>query len=258
MYTYNEQIEIIDKIHVKEGMGININCPFCGGRKTLGIAIRDGRKMWHCFKLSCGAKGATTIGMSTKALRRRIHSVEGANRLKRLIDIPAHLSAPVFHPAVLHYLEDNNSLEAYQNGLIRVEYAPAERRVLFFSEDERGAVGRSLDGATPKWKQYGEIEGIIRVGDGDVAVVVEDVPSACSVSRFTKCSGCALLGTVLSSQQKAQLCAFTEVIIALDKDASRKAIDLKSKLEGRVKTRVVFLEDDLKWLTGDQIQALLR
>ena len=50
---------------------------------------------------------------------------------------------------------------------------------------------------------------------------------------------------------------FTKVVVALDKDASKKAIKLKSKLEGRVNTKVVFLEDDLKWLNMDQIQTVL-
>ena len=58
MYGYREQLEIVDKIPVKEGQGYNMNCPFCGGRKTFGIALRSGRKLWHCFKVSCGVRGS--------------------------------------------------------------------------------------------------------------------------------------------------------------------------------------------------------
>jgi len=258
MYTYSEQIEIIDKIAVREGCGINVNCPFCGGRKTLGVAIRQGKKLWHCFKVSCGIRGTRSVGMSTASLRKRLHGVEASRRTKRLADVPSLISEPSYHPAVLKYLEDNNCLEAYLEGLIRVQYAPAEHRVLFFSNDEEGAVGRTLDGAIPKWKQYGNIEGVVKVGAGDVGVIVEDVPSACSISRLKGFTGCALLGTVLSTVQKAQLSQLKEVVVALDKDASRKAIELSRRLEGRVKCRVVLLEEDAKYMTKNSLNSLLR
>jgi hypothetical protein len=257
MYTYTEQIEIIDKISVREGCGINVNCPFCGGRKTLGVAVRQGKKLWHCFKVSCGIRGTRSVGMSTGALRKRLHGVEASKRTKRLAEVPALVSDPSFHPAVLKYLEDNNCIEAYHGGLIRVEYAPAEHRVLFFSNDEKGAVGRTMDGAIPKWKQYGNIEGVVKVGTGDVGVIVEDVPSACSISRLQGFIGCALLGTVLSNVQKAQLNHFKEVVVALDKDASRKAIELSRRLEGRVKCRVILLEEDAKHMTVGSLRSLL-
>ena len=256
MYTYAEQRDMVDQIHIKEGENINIDCPFCGGRKTFGITIKDGKKLWHCFKISCGVRGVQTVGMSSGAIRRRLNGIETNTR--KLIDIPSMVSSPSFHPAAMKYLEENNCLHAYNNNLIRIEYAPAEHRVLFYSNDNKGAVGRSIIGDKPKWKQYGNIEGVIKVGSGNTAVVVEDIPSACAVSMFPDCSGCALLGTMLSTLQKVQLSAFDEVILALDKDASRKAIELQSKLEWRVKTRVVFLEEDLKWLTGEQIEKALQ
>lgn len=256
MYSYRDQIEMLDNIIVKEGHGININCPFCGGRKTLGIAVKDGRKLWHCFKVSCGVKGSKIVGMSTTTLRRKLNGISTA-QTKTLLEIPTLLSSPDNHPAVIKYLEDNNSLAAYRKGLVRVEYAPADKRVLFFSQSGSGAVGRSLVGDLPKWKQYGSIEGLLTVGSGDKAIVVEDANSACVAGMFYNCSGCALLGTVLNPQQKAQLVSFNEVVICLDKDASSKAIQLLRRLEGRVRSRVVFLEDDLKCLTVPETQRLL-
>jgi len=257
MYTYNDQIEMLENIIVKEGHGININCPFCGGRKTLGIAIRDGRKLWHCFKVSCGVRGSKTVGMSTNTLRRKLNGVS-TTQTKALLDIPTLLSSPENHPAVIKYLEDNNSIEAYREGLVRVEYAPADKRVLFFSQSGSGAVGRSLVGDLPKWKQYGWIDGLLKVGSGSTAIVVEDVNSACVVGMLPDCSGCALLGTVLSTQQKTELCHFTNVVIALDKDASKKAIKLKERLDGRVNVKVIFLEDDIKCIGISRSKKILR
>jgi hypothetical protein len=45
--------------------------------------------------------------------------------------------------------------------------------------------------------------------------------------------------------------------VALDQDASRKSVDLASQLESRVKTRVRYLSEDLKYLNEDQIKAAL-
>ena len=50
MYGYKEQLEIVDKIPVKEGQGYNMNCPFCGGRKTFGIALRNGKSSGTVLK----------------------------------------------------------------------------------------------------------------------------------------------------------------------------------------------------------------
>jgi len=254
MYSYREQLDIIEKISVREGTGINVNCPFCGGRKTLGIANKSGAKLWHCFKASCGAKGSIGVGMSTGAMLRRINGIEDGARAKKLIDIPEHLAAIENYPAVIQYLEDNNAIEAYRSGLIRVVYAPVDKRVLFFTKNGKGAVGRSLGKEIPKWKQYGLIDRMFKVGNGSKAIVVEDAVSACSIARFTNCSGCALLGTTLTSIVKAQLCTYQEVVIALDKDASRQAVKLSKRLEGRVKTSVILLEEDFKYLSCEDIK----
>jgi hypothetical protein len=194
--------------------------------------------------------------MSATTIRRKLNGVSTA-QTKTLLEIPTLLSSPDNHPAVIKYLEDNNSLEAYQKGLIRVEYAPADKRVLFFSQSGSGAVGRSLVGDLPKWKQYGSIEGLLTVGTGNTAIVVEDINSACVAGMFRDCSGCALLGTVLSLQQKKELCTFDRVVIALDKDASRKSIRLKERLEGRVDVKIVFLEEDIKNTPPKNVEKLL-
>lgn len=257
MYSYREQLETLEPIKLREGQTKRINCPFCGGYKTLGISNRDGKRVWHCFKASCGIRGSQNVGMTLEGIKRRL---QGAHTPAKTTanEIPPNLSDPRHHPDAIRYLESVNSLEAFEKGLVEIKYSPALKRVIFMMPHGEGGVGRSLIGEKPKWKNFGNTSGILRIGTGSTAVVVEDAASAASVARFSICSGCALLGTNVSSQQRAELLHFTNVIIALDKDASRKAISLKSKLEGRVNTRVVFLEDDLKWLTGNQIEAVLR
>jgi hypothetical protein len=62
---------------------------------------------------------------------------------------------------------------------------------------------------------------------------------------------------VLSKQQKTELCTFDRVVIALDKDASRKSIRLKERLEGRVDVKIVFLEEDIKNTPPKNVEELL-
>jgi hypothetical protein len=258
MYTYKEQLEIISKIPIKEGEGFNMNCPFCGGYKTFGMAVKDGKKLYHCFKVSCGVKGAQDIGMSSNTIMRRLENKKSDKKTKKLLEVPSMLGAPKNYPAVMKYLTENNCIEAYEQDLIDIKYSPGENRVLFFSNDGCGAVGRTLVKSVPKWKQYGLIDGVIKVGSGKTAILVEDVPSACAIGGLTNCVGCALLGTVLTSLQRAQLMYFTNIIVALDADASRKAIALKSKLESRIATKVHFLDEDIKKLQKQKIRELCK
>jgi len=195
--------------------------------------------------------------MDADTIRRRLETDHERQRVRQAPDIPQHLSRPEHHEDVLAYLERVNSSWAYENGLAKIRYAPAENRVLFFFPEDRGAIGRSLDGSTPKWKAYGDTSGLFTVGSGPTAVLVEDAASACSVARFMDCSGCALLGTSLRSEQKTQLRAYQRVVIALDKDASRKAVSMKQKLDGRMPTSVLLLEEDLKYAGADELERSL-
>ena len=254
MFTYAEQLETLNPIKLKEGQTRRIDCPFCGGYKSMGISNNEGRRVWNCFKASCGIRGSQSVGMTREGLRRRAEGLS-VSRARSGAPLPTMLSDPKHHPEALSYLKSVNSLEAYETGLVDIKYSPALKRVLYMMPD--GAVGRTLINEKPKWKNFGDTTGILRIGSGDTAVVVEDAASAASVSRFSFCSGCALLGTNVSSLQRAQLVRFNNVIIALDKDASRKAIGLKSKLEGRVNTRIVFIEEDLKWLSRSQLKEVI-
>mgnify|MGYP003644608316 FL=1 len=157
------------------------------------------------------------------------------------------------HQPAIDYLKTVNSLDAYESGLIKIRYAPAEDRVLFYGAE--GAVGRSLKRYGPKWISYGLLTEGIHVGSGSTAVLVEDVPSACSVSRIPGLVGVALLGTNFTLSLKKSVKKYNIKIIILDKDASKKAILItRSSGENLV---VRFTKYDLKLLTKDQIMALV-
>ena len=255
MYSYREQVEALAPIRLSEGQGRRIDCPFCGGRSTMYISNRDGKRLWHCFRASCGTSGSKKVGRSLEGLQKAVAGVAGSVE-KKGAPLPAHTSRPEHHEAVMEYLSTNGSLEAYQSGLVKIRYAPAEQRVLFYMQTGKGAVGRSLIGERPKWKAYGDTTGMLRVGKGKIAVVVEDAASAASIARLPKCSGCALLGTHLTSYHKSELREYARIVVALDEDASRKAIKIKGRLEGIRPTSVLYLSRDLKYLTRKQLEEL--
>lgn len=235
-----------------------MDCPFCGGRGTFTISNRDGTRVWNCYKASCPISGSVATDMSVGAIKRRLEGESRASSIRLSPEIPTLLSDPSNHDSVIDYLKLVGSYEAYEQGWVQIRYAPAENRVLFFFHHNQGATGRALDARKPKWKVYGDTSGLFRVGTGDIAVVLEDAASACSVARLPECSGCALLGTSLSVTHKRELLLYERVVIALDKDASRKAVELKSKLDGRIDVRVALLEDDLKYMSTDAIKRILK
>lgn len=256
MYSYRDQLEMLDRVRVRENETKRMDCPFCGGRKTFGVARRNGKLMWNCFKASCAVRGIKDTEMSADTVRKRMQGIV-ATPNRKTDPLPALVSGPENHPKVIRYLEQVNSLEAVQKQLVRAAYAPGEDRILFYTKDRAGAVGRTLSGEKPKWKVYGDVSGLYTVGSGSTAVLVEDIASACSVGRIEGYTGCALLGTNLSSLQRTQLREYHNVLIALDPDASQKSVDLYSRLCSSVRCAIVPLTDDLKWLTKAQVYGVL-
>ena len=258
MYSYRDQLSLLEPIELRENETKRIDCPFCGGSKTFSITRTDGKRLWGCFRASCGVKGIKSVGYSTNAIKAKLGGDKMTSIGQKSRDLPKVLSAPGSHPAVIQYLKDNHCYEAHERGLVHIRYAPAVNRVLFsLPNDKFAAVGRALGPDKPKWLEYGIMDKPSIVGNGTIAVIVEDIASACSVSRLPFCSGCALLGTSLPPVTVHQLAQYEEVVVALDPDASRKSVDLASQLESRVKTRVRYLSEDLKYLNEEQLKAAL-
>lgn len=257
MYTYREQLETLSNVRMKVGDHRRMNCPFCGGRNTFSMSNTDGSLLWYCYKASCGVKGSKSVGRTPDQIRSRI-AQKSVNPIRQSAPIPRMVSDPSHHPRVMSYLEQNSSVDAYNERWIDIRYTPADDRVLFYTPDRQGAVGRSLSGAKPKWKVYGDTSGILTVGTGRTMVLVEDAASACSVARLDDIQGGALLGTNMSPVQKAQLRGLDNVIIALDRDASRKALWMQAKIQGLVPVTVRFLIEDLKHLSVPQIRSIIQ
>ena len=86
--------------------------------------------------------------------------------------------------------------------------------------------------------------------------IVEDCPSACSIAD--KVSSIALMGTSLLQQHVDIIKKYKNAIVALDKDATVKAIEMTKKISHYVNCKVAILSDDLKILKDNERERIIR
>jgi len=116
--------------------------------------------------------------------------------------------------------------------------------------------GRTLIDARPKWYRYGNYRGGFRIGTSDTVFVVEDIPSAISISDWV--TGYALLGTSLRDEHIQDLAEFKQVVVALDKDATDKALTYMRALNRIVPTGILMLDKDLKSMGDRERECIVR
>lgn len=253
-YSYQEQINIVKDIRIKEDQTKRIMCPFCFGVNTFTLTNKSGDLLWNCYKASCTAKGLYKGIASVESLRNKINNVKKETNIIKN-PIPSILSEPTNHKVVLDWLESNNCLDQVIKNEVTVKYSPKERRVLFFYPNNLGALGRTLiPGHMPKWKQFGDTTGLFVAGTGSIAVVVEDCVSAVAVSQLKSVTGISLSGTNLSTKQKHLLSKYSSINISLDKDASRKAKQLVEQLIPFSSVTTTLIEKDLKLCTNLELK----
>ena len=146
-----------------------------------------------------------------------------------------------------------SAYDSYLSGRADIRYDFKQHRVVYMVRDGRktvDAVGRALRDAKPKWYRYGKSQVPFVCGTSDIAFVVEDCASACAVSN--KVTGMALLGTNLLNEHAKRLSQYNLVSVALDKDATDKALDIVRRLHFLVPTKLAVLPTDLKNMTDDE------
>jgi DNA primase len=141
-----------------------------------------------------------------------------------------------------------------------IYYDVRHKRLVYAIRDNDGKLvdgsGRTLINARPKWYRYGNYRLGFKIGTSDTVFVVEDIPSAISISDW--CTGYALLGTSLRDEHIADLTKFKRVIVALDKDATDKALTYMRALNTLVPTSILMLDKDLKSLGDTERGSLIR
>ena len=247
---------LLEDIELNEGQSVRKNCPECGGRNTFTATMKHGKLVWNCYKASCKCSGAKRKGYSKDTIISRIRNNGNKEIHTYPFEIPEHF-LNVLYKEHMDYLCSINATSA--ETMLDIK----ENRVVFLIRDPltgelKGAIGRAMDKRKlPKWKRYDKHPDLLYfAGTGRTAVLVEDVASACAVANAGY-TGVALLGTSLHDAHIPQLISYDSAIIALDRDASKKSLVLKKKLDSYLKTSVVLLPDDLKYFLPQDIKVIL-
>ena len=157
-------------------------------------------------------------------------------------------------PDAESYVRQVNAYDAYQEGRVDIRYDFRMNRVVYLIKDGNkvvDAAGRSLDpNIKPKWWRYGKSGYPFVSGRSPVGVILEDCASACSLSGIL--SGVALLGTNLMDSHLPALRTFHRLVVALDKDATGKAISMVRRLQAIRPTSLVILDKDVKDMNDDE------
>ena len=246
----------VERLTVRENQSIRVDCPACGGSKTLGVSKSFGQLKWQCFRASCDVKGVSDYARSAKDLKA---AITAKRESIQAFQIPDYWTSPLSDDRSYRYLQQMHCLAAYGKGRADIRFDPKQARVVFLVRYKGmvvNAVGRSLQKeAKPKWYVYGQQTYPYICGDSKTALLVEDAASATAVSGVY--TGVALLGTSFQTGHLEALKDFQKLYVMLDRDASQKSIALQNVLRYHIKASVRFIDQDLKYLTENQIRKIV-
>ena len=262
-------LSYVEDLDLSDGQKHRGKCPECGRSNTFTATNQMGKLVWNCYANSCSLSGAKNIPMSVDEIRKRMKDFKIDTDDKTInVKLPEVFSLPEWVKPYTPYDSDlDDSPKAIidkfceRYGLwaedLELHYDIKESRIVFPVQDDGklvDAVGRSIeDGVIPKWKRYGTYaEGFIR-GQHQLAIVVEDVVSACVIETLGA-TGVAILGTTLNANHIEALRGFKRVIVALDPDAAEKTIAYTKMLKSNgVQALALKLLDDIKYRREEDI-----
>lgn len=232
---------------------LRMDCPACGKKNTFSVSDTGGERLWFCFHADCGVRGRTGFRIRTET---PYHPL-----LRKATPVREPVSEPEFQlpdtvvplsrsEEAVRYLKRVNAYDAYLSGRVDIRYDFRMNRVVYLIKDGRrtvDAAGRSLDNIKPKWWRYGKSGSPFVCGSSRVGIILEDCASACSLSNVL--SGIALLGTNLQDSHLPFLRRYDRLVVALDKDATKKGLQLVRQLQGHRPTSLIVLNKDVKEMT---------
>jgi DNA primase len=239
----------VGNLHIVHNGRYRGDCPLCGRVNTFSVTDTGFERLWYCFHVDCHTKGSTGVQLTKEnskvAFKEKITSTE----INSEFEIPNTFVSLSRNKQAEDYVKKVGSYEAYLSGLTDIRYDLQQDRVVYLVKSISNgrvvdATGRALTNRKPKWRRYGDNKSPFVCGTTDNVFVVEDCPSACSVSGLT--TGLALMGTTLLDEHIEVIRNYKKVYIALDKDATGKAILLMKKLRNYVPTKLIVLNKDLK------------
>ena len=237
------------------------DCPVCGKKNTFSVNDDGLQRLWFCFHADCNVSGRTGISLTRDfaklAMKKQEQKIPKDTLTKfelpnTFVSLSRNLDAEL-------YVKSVNAYAAYLSGRADIRYDFKRNRVAYIVKNGNAVVdaaGRAIDGRNPKWYRYGNSSLPFSCGSSNTAIVLEDCASACSVSNLA--TGVALLGTNLLEPHIEALRKYERVFVALDKDATDKAVSMVKILCRQVPTKLMVLSRDLKNLTKDELDDFLR
>lgn len=244
---------------VSEGSHIRVACPNCRSNNALSISHEYGVIQWFCFDANCKTRGRKRTIPSVEGLKLRLH--EKAMEVKPF-QVPQHWVMGITNKKCVNLLQKTNSLEPYRKGYFKVAFDPKQDRMVYLITNDVsivGGIGRTLSNQSPKSLIYPGSQLIpLMAGKGKNLVLTEDCASACSISNFSDYTGSPLLGTNLKDEYIRHYMKYDKIIIALDRDAKKKAEKHKDYLTYHHNNVIVWNPPaDFKDMTNVDIREFL-
>jgi len=224
------------------------DCPLCGKPNTFSVTDNGFERLWNCFHADCHTKGGTGISLTKDNSKQAFVKRQVKEEVTKVdFVVPDTFVSLSRNINAENYVKEVQSYDAYLDGLADIRYDFQRDRVVYLVKDGDkviDATGRSLTNSKPKWLRYGTSKMPFVCGLTDNLFVVEDCPSACSISNIV--TGMALMGTSLLDSHIQVIQNYKKIFVALDRDATRKAVDIVRHLSNYVPTKLVVLKKDLK------------
>ena len=241
--------DYVGNLHIVSYGRYRGDCPSCGRVHTFSVTDTGFERLWYCFHADCHIKGSTGVQLTKDNSKVAFKERTVKQTDNDEFEIPSTFVSLSRSKEAEEYVKRVASYDAYLNGLVDIRYDLQQDRVVYLVKSLSNgrvvdATGRSLTNRKPKWRRYGNSGDPFLSGRGSCGVIVEDCPSACSISNLAV--GISLMGTTLLDEHIKVIKQFKKVYIALDKDATSKAILMLKKLRNYVPTKLIVLNKDLK------------
>jgi len=249
----------VGNLHIVSYGRFRGDCPVCYRHNTFSVTDTGFERLYYCFHADCHTKGSTGVQLTkenSKVAFKERFTKQTSDTEFVVPDTFVSLSRSKEAEA---YVKRVGSYDAYLNGLADIRYDFQQERVVYLVKHNNkivDATGRSLNGRKPKWRRYGNSRNPFLSGNGLCGIVVEDCPSACSVSNVA--TGIGLMGTTLLDEHIDVIKNYKKVFVALDKDATSKAYIMMRKLRNYVPTKLIVLNKDLKDMERGERNEFIR
>ena len=249
---------------------LRTDCPVCNGINTFSATYLPNsfQVIYNCFKADCDNRGVVFVGLQKNSNLEHLFSSPRqkdcvkSREQKEFVGMNNFIEVEYSQDAI-NYLKKVQCYDMHKNKHIKVKYDLKLNRVVFLVPDMKeqhktvSAVGRTLDSkGTPKWYKYTDQTCEYVIGSGSIAVLCEDIPSACVVSTLDNHVGIGLTGTSVSDAVEQHLIdtKYAKVLICLDKDAALKGISICDRLKSKVSgVSVLFPDMDIKNMTEEYL-----